>query len=315
MAAPWFKIYSQQFLSDPKLKLLNHDQIGKLVTLWAFANEAECCIPSDIKAIARLLGVQGKNQMDNLLVLVGQFFVPVDGDDSRLISIRLRDEQRAYEDKCQKLRENGRKGGRPEKPNGSPDGLANGKPNGLANENQMGLEEGRGKKEKEKDKNPAAPPLRSRTTEPSGVKNPEKPKTPKTGPTVNEILADHDPASYWQLSRLFPGARSSNHRTAAVYWVAAINSGIAGPALVKAGKDFFESMPPDQIGKGAVPQMAKWLEQEGFRTFLPEDQPAPPPQVSEAERQGRMADAAAFLEAKCLNPALTFEAWRNNHAA
>jgi len=307
MAAPWFKLYPRQFLTDSKVKVLSREHRSILMDLWCYCSE-DGSIPADIQTLARLIG-ETPQVTRKAMEKLASFFHEEDG---RLISKRMKAEADAYEEKCQKLRESASKGGLKK--------VANAKANATDESKQMlkqkGSEEEREEeKEKEKDKNPAAPPLRSRTTEPSGVKNPEKPKTPKTGPTVNEILADHDPASYWQLSRLFPGARSSNHRTAAVYWVAAINSGIAGAALVKAGKDFFESMPPDQIGKGAVPQMAKWLEQEGFRTFLPEDQPAPPPQVSEAERQGRMADAAAFLEAKCLNPALTFEAWRNNHAA
>ena len=141
-----------------------------------------------------------------------------------------------------------------------------------------------------------------------------KAKAPKVGPTVNQILADHDPGSYWALSVVFPGARSTNHRTAAVYWVAAINEGLAGPALVKAGKEFFASMPPDQISRGAIPQLAKWLEQEGYRSFLPTEQPRASPEVTAAVRRARLTDADAFLKAKTQDPSLNYDTWKQRHA-
>lgn len=311
MAAPWFKIYSQEFLSDPKVKMLDHDQIGKLVMLWAFANEDGCCIPSSPKAIGKLLGIQSEKQMVNHLVWITRFFVPLDGDDSRLVSIRLQEEQKAYQEKCDKLKANGSKGGRPKNPETKPEGY----PDGLANGNQMAPEEGRGKREveKEKEKNPAPPSAApERTRKP---REPKKPEMPKAGPTVSQILGEFDPASYWALSKVFPGARSSNHRTAAIYWVAAITDGVSGPALVKAGKAFFDSLPPDQVSKGAIPQLAKWLEQEGYRSFLPEDSPRIATASTESERKASLANADAYLKAKCENPSLTFAEWSMNHAA
>lgn len=150
MSAPWFKIYSKELLSDPKIKLLDHDHIGKLVLLWAFANEDRCCIPSDPEAIGKLLGITNKNQMVKHLVWIHRFFVPVEGDEARLISLRLLEEQTAYEAKCDQLRANGLKGGRPRKPEAKPDGLPDGKPKPEPDETEVGS----GKKEKEVPPNP-----------------------------------------------------------------------------------------------------------------------------------------------------------------
>jgi len=171
------------------------------------------------------------------------------------------------------------------------------------------LEQGTGNREVQKPSTADAD-SKAKVPKPKVAKAPEKP-----GPSVNEILAEHDPASYWATSKAFPGARSSNHRTAAVYWVAAINSGVTGPLIVQAAKQFMDSLPPDQVSRGAIPQCAKWLSEEGFRSFLPEDSPMVPRKVSEAERKARLADADAFLAAKCLNPSLTLEAWRASNAA
>jgi|GEM_PF-5760038 len=148
MPAPWFKLYSKEILSDPKVKQLDHDQLGKLVLLWAFANEDGCCIPSDPVAIGKLLGVANKNQMVKHLVWVTKFFAPVEGDGTRLVSLRLLAEQNAYEAKCLVLRKNGAKGGRPSKPKAKPDGFANGEPDVKPNTKANETEEGRRKKEK-----------------------------------------------------------------------------------------------------------------------------------------------------------------------
>jgi hypothetical protein len=144
MTAPWFKLYSKEILSDPKIKLLDHDHLGKLLLLWAFANEDGCCIPSDPESIGKLIGVSGKNQMVKHMVWVSRFFVPVEGDPSRLLSPRLFKERQAYEAKCDQLRVNGAKGGRPRKPNGLPNGLPDAKPDGNQNVTEVGSE----KKEK-----------------------------------------------------------------------------------------------------------------------------------------------------------------------
>ena len=145
-AAPWFKIYSKELLADPKTKLLSHDQLGKLLLLWAWANEDDCCIPADPEAIGCLLGIANRNQMVNQMVWIRRYFTPLEGDESKLVSLRLLAERRAYEDKCAKLKANGSRGGRPRKSDGKP----NGYPDGLANGNQKAPEEGSGKKEKDK---------------------------------------------------------------------------------------------------------------------------------------------------------------------
>jgi hypothetical protein len=89
--------------------------------------------------------------MVNHLVWIRRFFSPLDGDPTRLISLRLAAEQQAYAIKCEKLRANGYKGGRPasEKPNGYPNGYPEGYPNGYPKNNQMCPEDRSTEKEKE----------------------------------------------------------------------------------------------------------------------------------------------------------------------
>lgn len=128
MAAPWFKLYSKEILSDQKIKLLEHDHLGKLVILWSFANENDCCIPADPVAIGKLIGVPNRNQMVKHLVWINQFFAPVEGDPTKLVSLRLQKELNAYQEKCQMLREHASKGGLKR--------AANAKANAQANANQ-----------------------------------------------------------------------------------------------------------------------------------------------------------------------------------
>lgn len=149
MSAPWFKVYSKELLSDPKVKLLTHEQLGMLLLLWAYANEDGCFIPSDPNQLAKLLGGVTGKQMVKHLVWILRFFAPVEGDPSRLQSFRLLAEQNAYAEKCQKLRENGTKGGRPPKPKAKPDGLPDGEPFEEPFGKPNKTEEGRRKKEKE----------------------------------------------------------------------------------------------------------------------------------------------------------------------
>ena len=113
--APWFRIYPAELLSDEKIALLDDDQLGKLLKLWAFAAQHECTIPSSEPNLAKLLRISERKMKKNM-IWVKQFFVEISPDDpDRLVSLRLQEEYRAYRDKCDKNRDNGFFGGRPRK--------------------------------------------------------------------------------------------------------------------------------------------------------------------------------------------------------
>lgn len=144
MAAPWFKLYPKEIFSKEETVSLSDEQFGKLVRLWARASE-NGSIPADAAGIANLLQGQSAKQIEKHLVWIREFFRPMEGNPSRLVSKRLLREQAAYEEKCEQLRKNGAKGGRPPKPDQKPDGLQDG--NQI--KNQSGTEVGSWKKEKE----------------------------------------------------------------------------------------------------------------------------------------------------------------------
>lgn len=175
MAAPWFKIYAAELLSKPETALLEDDQLGKLVRLWAYASMSECSIPSDPESIAKLLRIPNAKQMDKHLVWIRQFFRPSD-DPGRLTSNRLARESEAYENKCAKLKANGLLGGRPLKtqckPDGKPNGLANGLPDGSGLLNHL-------KTEVEVEKENTSTPLSPRQGATATDAKPRKPRKPR----------------------------------------------------------------------------------------------------------------------------------------
>lgn len=148
MAMPWFKLYPRQFLTDSKVKMLTREHRSILVDLWCYCSE-DGGIPANIDDLARLLG-ESRAVTVKAMKRLQPFFVQ---QGEQLVSVRMQAEAEAYEEKCQKLKVNGTKGGRPPKPNGKPIAKPKGKPKGLANGlaiaepngNQLGGEEEREK--------------------------------------------------------------------------------------------------------------------------------------------------------------------------
>ena len=104
MAAPWFKLYPKQFLTDSKVKMLTREHRSILIDLWCYCSE-DGGIPSDPDDLSRLLGESRavtQRAMDKLSA-----FFDLDGD--RLISARMRSEADAYEEKCRVLRSSARR--------------------------------------------------------------------------------------------------------------------------------------------------------------------------------------------------------------
>lgn len=134
MPAPWFKVHSRELLTDAKILELSHDSLGKLLLLWCFCNE-NGFIPASAELQAKILHITNRGA-SSAASWIRHFFVPDPTDATKLVSIRLQSEQKAYQEKCDALRQNGMKGGRPQKPKGKPDAFSHEKPKA----NQMGPE-------------------------------------------------------------------------------------------------------------------------------------------------------------------------------
>ena len=146
MGAAWFKFFPKEYLTDSKVKMLTRIHRSMLIELWCYCSE-DGSIPSDVESLAMLLG-EPANAVANAMKKLQQFFV-VEGD--RLVSSRLRSEAHAYEDKCQKLKQNASKGGFKKVANA----IANASPNGVA----IGLAD-RAEAEAEAEKDKRIPPTK-----------------------------------------------------------------------------------------------------------------------------------------------------------
>ncbi len=132
MTTTWFKLFPREFLTDSKVKLLSREHRSILLELWCFC-AMDGSIPSDPATLARLIGESAATTKRAMEKLSG-FFVEEGG---ALFSVRLRAEVSAYEEKCQRLRDNASKGGKEKAANAlanaSGPNLANAKATDLAN--------------------------------------------------------------------------------------------------------------------------------------------------------------------------------------
>lgn len=286
MSAPWFKIYSEELLSDPKIRLLDDDQLGRLLKLWAIANLDGCSIPANPKAIGKLLGIQKDNQMVSEMVWVRKFFAPSERDPERLVSVRLQKEQNAYEVKCEQLRKNGGKGGRPKKPNGYPsgypdglaNGLANGYPDGIANEKQSAPEVGSRKEEKEVHTlRVCVPTFVATEQEPNEIKvKPkrkarEKQKTQE--PSLEEILGGRESLTwerFWKTATVWNRDKIFAPKRLAQAWIEACAK--EDPKTIYlAALHYRDEFLPAKRGKDETHFMKnplEWLNEEGWSAHV-----------------------------------------------
>ena len=297
--APWMKLYSKELLADPKIKLLTHDQLGKLVLLWAYANEADCCIPSSPADLARLLGVQTPRQMLPQMVWIRRFFVPLEDDPSRLVSLRLLEEQRAYQAKCETLKANGSRGGRPKKPDGLADGsakgLADAKPSGKPDTNQTQTEVGSKNKEVHSSLRsecgaelPAAPPApRSSRAGKAAKRAPRAAKVVPLERSLEEILGGKGSQTwerFWKTVGCWPRDKVPAPKRVAAAWLAACEKEDPRRIYLAAlhyRDEFLRANPrpggPPVDETRFMRSPLEWLEQEGWVTELVAIDAAQPP--------------------------------------
>jgi len=124
MGAPWFPLYAADFLVDAKVCRLGDAEFRLLMLCWC-----RCCldgsIPSDLKELARILGIHG-NRARILREITVDFFSIHPENPNQLISERMTKNSDRYQSIVERNRANGPKGGRPRKPSGlcldNPDG-------------------------------------------------------------------------------------------------------------------------------------------------------------------------------------------------
>jgi hypothetical protein len=128
MGTPWFKLYGQQYLGDPKVRMLSDADRGILVDCWAI-QAAYGGVPTDPIALSRLLQRRPDHAIKAFL-RVACFFVQDPLNPALMVSSRMLKEHEAYEAKLLANQINGTKGGRPPKnPLGSRVGLRSCNPN------------------------------------------------------------------------------------------------------------------------------------------------------------------------------------------
>lgn len=95
MAAPWFKKWAGDYLSDSKILILSWEQRGIIEALWCHACK-DGSIPADYDVLARLLPGLSAKSIKKLASWVPQFFIPDPSDPSRLVSPRMQAEEAEY---------------------------------------------------------------------------------------------------------------------------------------------------------------------------------------------------------------------------
>jgi hypothetical protein len=110
MRLPWFRIYGDELLNDEKIKRLSNAQLGVLLKLWASASHNDG-IPPDPKLQARIVGMRSADFRRISEGFLTDFFHPSKENPQILVSPRMEREAMQYEQKVEKLRNSGRKGG------------------------------------------------------------------------------------------------------------------------------------------------------------------------------------------------------------
>ena len=241
MGRPWFPLYAADLLVDADVALLTDAQFRMLVKVWC-----RCCldggVPSDPVAFAKVMGCRSNVAQLTLQWLPNWLHISP-SIEGLMISERMHRESEKYNAKVERLRANGRKGGRGHKAIASP----------LLGEPQ-----------------PQPQPHKE-----------EVPKTPrKRGPlkaesvSLESILGGGKGTpyweAYWKLVSTF-GGQSKNHAprsTATLYMTATVGF---HPDHIQEKAD---SLRQSTSEVKFMPQLAKWLEGQGYAT---PDLPKPPP--------------------------------------
>jgi len=175
MSRPWFAFYAADLLVDGKIALLTDAQFRMLILVWC-----RCCldggVPKDPKLFAKVMRCRLNVAVSTLQWLV----VWLSEDPSKpglLVSERMLKEEAKYNAKVEKLRVNGKSGGRPRKAIAFPE---------------------------DKQKAPQPQPQPQRDNE--GSKDPSCPEPPRgdsvpTSPTLYEVPCSGTGPKTWPLTQ------------------------------------------------------------------------------------------------------------------
>jgi len=239
MAAPWFKFYPADYLSDAKVRQLSRFHRSMLLDCWCIISQ-EGSIPSDPKELSLILG-EGPKRCENFLKVASKLFQNHPEDDSKLISNRLAKELEKYNQKVDRLRENGRKGGRPQKQ------IRKQIEKAIAREPES---------EPEKDLN-ISPKTERKTRKPS----PEK-REPTRIEEVCQLGEDNYTSVLWDVLEPFPRERKTWPLTIAKCFMKAIRDGTEPKAIYDAALALSKTRDPQYM-----PDAAKWLSEEGWKAY------------------------------------------------
>lgn len=107
MTAPWFKMYSADFLLDSKLTMICLEARAIIVMLWCVCHR-DVSFPDNPDLMSKMINVDTRTMRKHWPV-VRKFF---DAGIGGLYSNRMEKERKDYEEKCAKLRANASHGGK-----------------------------------------------------------------------------------------------------------------------------------------------------------------------------------------------------------
>lgn len=107
MTAPWFKMYSADYLLDRDISMLSMEARGILVTIWCVLHRDKH-IPDDVDLVAAIIHADPKVVRRNWVGIRAHLEAGIYG----LYSKRMEKERIEYDTKCAKLKENAKAGGK-----------------------------------------------------------------------------------------------------------------------------------------------------------------------------------------------------------
>ena len=107
MSAPWFKMYSADYLLDRDISMLSMEARGILVTIWCVLHRDKH-IPDDADLVAAIIHADHKAVRRNWVQVRKHLEPGIFG----LYSKRMEKERMEYDEKCARLAENAKAGGK-----------------------------------------------------------------------------------------------------------------------------------------------------------------------------------------------------------
>ena len=255
---PWFRFWAEDFLADSATASLSLDEVGALVTLWAYCWR-EGSIPADEVRIARLLRCESSAMAQLWPNVRVHFSELAGGDGSRLVSARINSERVAADAQRAERSESGKRGS--ERRWGGGGQAAKGDGSAMAQLTQSDMEG-------------AKPSASIPRKAPKAEKRSEVVKAPKhtpTGPNA-EILDEPNRVEFFRLPKVFPQGKAPNLTLAAKAFQAILATGVTAAELVECATRYVASISEPKY----VTCLHAWLAGHGHLPFLDDVQAGRP---------------------------------------